>query len=143
MDLRLVRLTADTAPLLAAAAGEILDNPVDPVQLAAFLADPRHLMLLAVADGRAVGMASATELLHPDKPPQMFINEVGVAEAFQRRGIGRRLVSALVEAARARGCSYVWLGTAADNLAGQRCFAAAGADGPPETFLLFAWDFEG
>jgi aminoglycoside 6'-N-acetyltransferase I len=39
-----------------------------------------------VQDGLVVGMASAFEYFHPGKPPQMFVNEVGVTPAHQRRG---------------------------------------------------------
>lgn len=141
MDVRIVPLSPSTAPLLQAAAAEVLDHPVDPAQLAAFLADPRHLMLLAIDRGEVVvGIASGTELLHPDKPPQLFMNEVSVAPAHRKKGIGRRLVAALVAEARDRGCTYAWLGTAADNAAGQACFAAAAPDGLPEPFLLYEWN---
>jgi ribosomal protein S18 acetylase RimI-like enzyme len=136
-------LDAATAPLLAEAAGEVLDNPVDPVQLAAFLADPRHMMLVALLGGRVVGMASGTELLHPDKPPQMFLNEVGVAEVHRGRGIGRRLVRALLAEARARGCASAWIGTEAENTAANRCYAGAGPKGPPQPFLLYEWELGG
>ena len=53
--------------------------------------DPRHLMLVAIEDDLVVGMASAVEYFHPDKPPQMWINEVVVSPAWQRRGTGRAL----------------------------------------------------
>jgi len=55
--------------------------------LEAFLNDARHVMFVAVESGQVVGMGSAVEYFHPDKPPQLWINEVGVAPAFQRRGI--------------------------------------------------------
>lgn len=62
-------------------------------------------------DGEPAGFASASVLLHLDKNPQHFINEVDVREGIRRNGIGRPLVARLVEAARIRGCDYAWLGT--------------------------------
>ena len=128
-----------SASLLDNIAPDVFDNAIDPNSLAAFLADPRHLMFLAVEDGVVVGMASAFEYIHPDKPPQLFINEVGVAPSHQRRGIGRRLIEALVHAAKARGCSNAWLGTATDNTAAQACFAAVPGATKPQPFLLYEW----
>jgi ribosomal protein S18 acetylase RimI-like enzyme len=78
---------------------DVFDNPVNSKHLADFLDDPRHIMVVALEDGLVVGMASGAEYFHPDKPPQLWINEVGVSPAYQRRGIGRRLMGALVEAA--------------------------------------------
>ena len=135
-------LTTANVQCLDRLAPEVFDNAIDPVQLARFLGDPRHLMLVAIEDGLVVGMASAVEYFHPDKPPQMWINEVGVSPAYQRRGIGRALTAALVEAARQRGCAYAWLGTDRDNTAAQACFRSVPDVEPPQTFLLYEWDLE-
>ena len=134
------RLTAANAGLLDALAPDVFDNPVDPRALAAFLADTRHVMFVAVENGVVVGMASAFEYLHPDKPPQLFINEVGVTPSHQRRGIGHALTKALVQEARARGCTYAWLGTATDNTPAQACFASVPGAGKPQSFLLYEWE---
>ena len=70
------RMTPDTAQLLQGA--DMFDNPVKPAQLAAFLDDPGHELVLARAQGKAIGFASGLRMLHPDKAPLFFINEVGV-----------------------------------------------------------------
>jgi hypothetical protein len=54
----------------------LFDHPVDPGLAAAFLADPLHELVLAYEGELAVAFASGTVLLHPDKPPSMFVNEV-------------------------------------------------------------------
>lgn len=136
------QLTTANKQCLDRLAPEVFDNAIDPVQLARFLSDPRHLMLVAIEDGLVVGMASAVEYFHPDKPPQMWINEVGVSPAWQRRGIGRALTAALVEAARQRGCAYAWLGTDRDNTAAQACFRSVPDVEPPQPFLLYEWELE-
>lgn len=137
------QLTAANRQCLDRLAPEVFDDAIDPVQLARFIGDPRHLMMVAIEDGLVVGMASAVEYFHPDKPPQMWINEVGVSPAYQRRGIGRALTAAVVEAARHRGCAYAWLGTDHDNMAGQACFQSVPDVEPPQSFLLYQWDLEG
>tara|TARA_R110002049_G_scaffold20717_13_gene75970 strand:+ start:2099 stop:2545 length:447 start_codon:yes stop_codon:yes gene_type:complete len=126
--------------LLENIAPDVFDNAIDPVQLQAFLDDPRHIMFLAVEEQSVVGMASAVEYFHPDKPPQLWINEVGVTAAHRRRGIGRSLVAALLDVARQRGCVYAWLGTDSDNVAGQACFDSVPGGEQPQPFLLYEWD---
>jgi ribosomal protein S18 acetylase RimI-like enzyme len=139
-DIRL--LTRENASLLNEVAPDVFDNPIVPASLEAFLADARHLMLVAVDQGTVIGMASAFEYFHPDKPPQMFLNEVGVTPGHQRRGIGRNLVEAVIAQARKRGCTFVWLGTATDNKPAQACFASVTGVADPQSFLLYEWDLE-
>ena len=142
MAVAIVRLSAENTNLLNRIADDVFDGPIDPRQLAVFVMDPRHLMMLAVEDDTVIGMASGVEYFHPDKPPQMWINEVGVASTHRRRGIGRVLTSSLVQAAKTRGCVYAWLGTDHDNAAGQACFGSVPGVGTPQSFLLYEWDFE-
>ncbi len=140
LDIRLVELTAETAAELVRGAEALFDNPIRPDSLAAFLGDPNHLLWFAVAAGEPIGFASASILLHPDKAPQLFINEVEVLESFRRKGIGRALVARLVAAARARGCDYAWLGTATDNVGGNACFSSVPGGENAGTFALYEWD---
>jgi ribosomal protein S18 acetylase RimI-like enzyme len=46
-------------------------------------------------------MVTGVEMTHPDKGTEMFLYELGVADEHQGRGIGRALVSALADLARA------------------------------------------
>ena len=141
-EVEVIDLTAETAGLLDHLAPDVFDEPILPKSLVAFLEDPRHLLVLAVVDGVVIGKASGTELFHPDKPPQLFINEVDVTPERQRQGIGRALVSALVTRARARGCSYAWLGTAVDNAGGNACFGSVPGVARAEEFVLYEWELD-
>lgn len=120
---------------------DVFDNPIIPESLNNFLNDPGHVMYIAQDGDLVVGMASAFVYYHPDKPAQMFINEVGVADAYQNQGIGRRLIKAMLNEASARGITYAWLGTAVNNKQAQACFNSV-ADGlkPTESFLLYEWE---
>lgn len=135
----IVRLGHDNASVLEVVAEDVFDEAVDPGQLAAFLGDPRHIMFVALRDGVVVGMASAVEYFHPDKPPQLWINEVGVASAHRRRGIARRLVEAQLAEGRSRGCVFAWLGTDLDNLAGNACFGSVNGVEDAQPFNLYEW----
>lgn len=140
--MQILLLTPDNAGLLQNVGPDVFDHPVDASHLAAFLSDPRHIMYLAVDTGVVVGMASAVEYFHPDKPPQLWINEVGVASTHRRRGAGRALVAALVQAGRERGCVFAWLGTDADNHPAQHCFGSVAGVETAQPFLLYEWDLD-
>lgn len=127
----------DLATLLAVEPG-LFDNPLDPAQSRAFLADPANLLLLAFDGDHAVGMLTGTFLRHPDKPLSFFVNELGTREAWQRRGIATALVTRAVALARARGARGVWLGTESDNDPAIAFYRALGAEELAGVF--FGWD---
>lgn len=131
-------LTPDTAHLLEGAS--VFDHPVRPDQLAAFLADPGHDLVFATLAERVVGFASGTVLLHPDKPPAFFINEVGVDEDHRRRGIAGLLCRCLIDRARERGCRGVWLATEPQNDAARALYRRLGAE---ETTGIVVYDWDG
>jgi aminoglycoside 6'-N-acetyltransferase I len=91
------------------AADDAFDGPVLAEHAEAFLADPAHMLVVAIDDGVVAGMVRS---MHPAKPLQLWINEVGVASAHRRRGIGRALLALTLGEARRRGC--VWARVASD-----------------------------
>jgi len=72
---------------------------------------PRRVALIA-EDGRAslTGFAIASLLL-----PQAELETIAVAAESRRRGVGRRLFSALATHLRAEGASEIWLEVRASN----------------------------
>jgi ribosomal protein S18 acetylase RimI-like enzyme len=130
IDVRI--LGAHEAHLLDHIADDVFDDTVHPAWCAEFVADPRHHLAIALDGDRIIGMASGVHYLHPDKPHQLFINEAGVSEAYQSRGIGRRLLRVLLDHATALGCESAWVLTEADNAAARKMYAAAGGIETPE-----------
>ena len=122
-------------------APDVFDHPVDARWSAEFLADPRHHLAVAVDDesGLVVGMASGVHYVHPDKPPELWVNEVGVAPTHQGRGIGRRMLAALLAHARALGCREAWVLTSYDNTPARRMYAAAGGVEEREAPLMITF----
>lgn len=101
--------------LLEAAHEDVFDHKVVPALARAFLADPRHHIVAAIDDGLIIGSATGVDYFHPDKAPELFVNEVAVAAGHQRRGIARELLRALLGHARTLGCVGAWVGTELDN----------------------------
>lgn len=112
--------------VLSRVAPDVFDHAVDPRWSAEFLADPRHHLAVALDDGVVVGMASGVHYVHPDKAPELWINEVGVAPTHHGRGIAPRLLAALLDRARTLGCTEAWVLTSEDNAAARRAYAKAG-----------------
>jgi ribosomal protein S18 acetylase RimI-like enzyme len=127
----------DLAVLCAVPEG-LFDEDIRPDQAEAFLADPANVIVLAFDGPLAVSMATGTILRHPDKPPSMFINEVGTRESHQRRGIARAVILRMLEIARARGCEGVWLGTEVDNAPAIGLYRSLEAD--EVQGIYFGWD---
>ncbi|WP_273568277.1 GNAT family N-acetyltransferase [Maribacter halichondriae] len=129
-------------PALVTVGDNLFDHPVKPHRATEFLEDGRHHLVLAFYGSEVVGMASGFHYVHPDKDPELFINEVGVVESFQNQGIGRKLVKYLWEYAKKLGCVYAWVGTEKSNITAQKCYLAAGAELDEEPFLLFEFNNE-
>jgi ribosomal protein S18 acetylase RimI-like enzyme len=85
-------------------------------------------------------LVSGVELTHPDKGTEMFLYELGVAEPFRGRGIGRRLVAALADLAREAGCYGMWVLTDDENAAAVATYRSAGATLDPAQRML-SWTF--
>lgn len=136
-------LTLADAHVLDRVAPDVFDGPVVPALAAEFLADPRHHLAVAVSEaGEVVGMATGVHYVHPDKRRQLFINEVGVAPACQGRGVGKRLLAALLDRARDLGCSEAWVATDPDNGAAQRLYASCGGVRDAVPFVMYSFPLD-
>jgi ribosomal protein S18 acetylase RimI-like enzyme len=131
--------------VLGNVAPEVFDNPINPELTSEFLADPRHHLAVAIDDGLVVGFASALHYVHPDKPPQLWINEVGVAPTHRRRGMGKAVLRALFEVGRANRCTVAWVLTHRSNPAAIALYESVGGiegaddEGPPGSELGYSF----
>ena len=134
MDVRILK-SADIGVLDRLADG-VFDDPVIPAMAREFLDDPRHAIAVAIEDGVVIGFASGVRYVHPDKPSEFWVNEVGVAPAYHRRGAGKAVVSALIAHARAEGCHEAWVLTDEDNTAARALYRSAGGWEKPAGLLV-------
>jgi ribosomal protein S18 acetylase RimI-like enzyme len=135
-------ITAANAKILDRVDEDVFDFPVQREYVDAFLASPTNLLVVAVDSETVVGMATALMYTHPDKPLQMFINEVGVSCRFHRQGIGRKLVDALLRRARELGCHEAWVATEVSNTAARALFAATGGKEHKEHAVVYFYRFD-
>ncbi|WP_137110302.1 GNAT family N-acetyltransferase [Rhodobacter sp. SY28-1] len=123
---------------------DVFDGPALQDSVTRFLGRPgapdtRNLMLVAEVRGRIEGFVTAVLLDHPDKPLTLFINELGVNEAFQRQGIGLALLDAIRAEGRARGCGTTWVATEGDNHPALALYRAAKGEETPD-IVMFTWE---
>jgi ribosomal protein S18 acetylase RimI-like enzyme len=125
-------------------AADVFDDPAAARATERFLGpvgrpDPRNILVLVWLNGLVVGFASGTVLDHPDKPPNLLVQELGVNAGARRRGIGRALMAAMRAEGRLRGCRSTWVLTTADNAPARATFASAG--GTETTgVVMYEWD---
>lgn len=120
-------------------APDVFDAPVDPVLLAAYLSEPNHFMVLAFEDGTVVGQCAAVLHRHPDKPIELYIDEVGTASTHRRQGVARLMLDVMFAWGRELGCSEAWLGTELDNIAARGLYdQRSPTEAEAMMFYLFA-----
>lgn len=135
---RIVRLAVANAAVLDAVADDVFDRSIEPDLLAAYLAQPGHLTVLAVSNGVVVGQARGMVHHQPDEPTHLYVDNLGVTPSRQREGIARQMMRELFAWARDIGCVAFWVATEADNEPARRLYAALG--GKEEAMVFFEGD---
>ena len=132
-------VTHDNKDLLNRVAAGVFDLPVNDSLLSEFLSDPRHHLVVAIDDAVVVGMASAVHYVHPDKPPQLWINEMAVAPLHRGRGVGKELINALLNLARQLNCTEAWVLTDRSNPKAMKVYAGCGGIESPRDQVMFSF----
>lgn len=135
-------LTAAEAHVLDRVDDGVFDHPVDGSLAERYLASPGNYLAVAIESEVVVGMASALAYVHPDKPLQLFINEVGVAARMQGRGIGKRLVGVLLDQARRLECTEAWVATEENNTAARALYSSLGGTQDKDLAVVYTWRIE-
>ena len=135
-------LGPDDADVLGSVARDVFDEALDPKLVSEFLADARHHIAVAVQDGRVIGFVSAVHYVNPDKPAELWLNEVCVSPAHQGRGIGRRLVATMLNVGRELGCVNAWVLTDSTNDAAKRLYQSAGGEEASVPSVMFEFELK-
>ncbi len=130
---------ADIETLLSGA--ELFDDRPQAAAASRFLDSPDHHLLFAWDDtDQPVGFISGVELTHPDKGSEMYVNELGVAEAARRQGVATLLVEALAALAKDAGCYGMWEVSETENTAALATYRRAAA-AEQTSATVFSWRF--
>ena len=140
MDVRIVRVGPEQTGLLDRVAEDVFDARIDLGRLAAYVADPSHLMVVAVSNGEVVGQARGVIHRHPDQPTELYIDNLGVTPVRKREGIASLLLDDLVAWARSEGCEQAWVGTEPDNEPARALYQGRGSEA--ETFVMYFYEFD-
>ena len=140
MDVQIIRVGPEQSGLLDRVAEDVFDERIDLGRLAAYVADPSHMMVVAVANGEVIGQARGVVHRHPDEPTELYIDNLGVTPARKREGIATRLLDDLVDWGRSRGCEQAWVGTEPDNEPARALYQGRGSDA--ETFVMYFYEFD-
>src|SRR5262245_1088548 len=122
-------------------AEDVFDEPIRPDRLASYLADPCHHMIVAIDADKVVAQVAAVMYRHPDKPAELFIDEVGVTPALRQQGIARRLLDEMLALGKAIGCKEAWVCTEHENHAARRLYEAYGVAAQP--FVMYTYKLGG
>jgi ribosomal protein S18 acetylase RimI-like enzyme len=137
MTLEYRMLRTGDGSVLDRVADDVFDNAIQPALAREFVDDERHHLAVAIDDGIVVGFASGVHYVHPDKPPELWINEVGGAPTHLRRGLAQTLLRMLLDAGRTLGCAQAWVLTDRDNTAAMRLYESVGGDPGTRQHVMF------
>src|SRR5579871_790481 len=124
----IVRMLADDA---LGAARERIEDPLPPDYYAAYEAinaDPNNRLLIAELEGEIVGTLQITFIpgLSRVGAEHAQIEAVRIASHLRGKGIGRRMIAAVVEIARERGCAIVQLSSSNSRTDAHRFYEQLG-----------------
>lgn len=139
MQTEILRIGPAQARLLERVAHDVFDEAIDPARVAAYLAEPNHLMVLALSGGEVIGQARGMVHRHPDLPTELYIDNLGVADDRRREGVATRMLDELVAWGRDKGCEEAWVGTEVDNVPARTLYERRGSEA--ETFVLYFYEF--
>ena len=87
-----------------------------------------------------IGFASAVHYIHPDKPPELWINELGVASSHQGQGIGKAIMKAMLRLGNKLGCKVAWVLTERDNSPAKGLYKSASGKIDNGDTVLYEFD---
>ncbi|MBY5828407.1 GNAT family N-acetyltransferase [Rhizobium ruizarguesonis] len=131
------RLTRDTVGLLENIAEEVFDQEINAQRLATYLKSSGHLMIIAVCEKQVIGQIAAYVHSHPDRASDVYIDNLGVAPPFQRRGVARRLLDEVLAWGKTLDCDQAWIVTDTENNAARALYEGRGAAAEP--IVMFSY----
>lgn len=141
MTIEIRKLGPGDEGVLTHVASGVFDEAVRPDLAERFVNTPSCRIFVALDGDLVVGMVTGFTHFHPDKDEEFFVNELGVDDDYLRRGIGTKLMDAILAEARAMGCAVAWLGTEHTNAPALALYRKLmGAGDEEEDMSVFTYD---
>lgn len=138
------RLTPEDRPLARATLellGDVFEEPRTPLGdpwIAQLLDRPDFWLFAAVEDGLPIGGLTAHVLpMTRSESSELFIYDLAVHPAHQRRGVGRALVAALRQAGEAESISVAFVPADNEDDHALAFYRAVGGEGAAVTIFTF------
>jgi GNAT superfamily N-acetyltransferase len=130
-------LSSGDKKLLDTSEHGLFDGDIQPELGSQFLSDPRHHIAVAIEGATIVGFASAVRYIHPDKPDELWINEVAVVKAYRRKGVADALLKLLFQCGRELGCKEAWVLADESNTPAHQLYSKLG--GVPKMQIMYSF----
>ena len=128
------RLTIDDMELILRMNQTFREGMICCKNAEVFLKNPRNWLYAAVCTEEIVGFAYGYALERLDsKGNMLYINEVGVAESFQRQGIGFHMMECLMQCCREEGITRCFLAAHQNNPGANALYRKLGGEVSPDS----------
>ena len=116
---------------------EIGEGEYSADSLNKYLQQSGNIFLSANINGKFAGMTSATVLEKPYANSRwLYVDELDVTANSRRHGVGTAMMRYLLNMAKEKGCTELWLGTETDNTAARALYESLNP-GEVEPFIGF------
>jgi ribosomal protein S18 acetylase RimI-like enzyme len=113
----------------------------------AFADTPSALAFVAADETEILGWCWGHHLARPDSSSMLYVHQLEVAEAHRRRGVGRDLLRAFMEAGDKAGAAKMFLTTGEANVAARSLYESLGgglaAQGPTVNYWFLFDPYQG
>ena len=109
------RISPANVSLLSDLSPDVFDGSISDSSVAKFVRVSDHALFVAVAEKRVVGQARGILHHQPDSPTELYVDNLGVSPAYQRRGIATKLLRHLCDWGREQGSKSMWVATEIAN----------------------------
>src|SRR5215216_5238441 len=95
MAFTLKRMQSGDEAAFQRVAPDVFDESIHPNRLHDYLRSAGHMMVLAFEGDVIVGQCAGVLHRHPDKPTELYVDEVGTASTHLRMGIATLMIDEL------------------------------------------------
>ncbi len=93
--MKIIRIDQNNFTLLYSVAADVFDEEIDVDFLSRYVREENHIMLVALHENTIIAQVLSIIHKHPDKPTELYVDDLGVAPEFQREGIATLMMKQL------------------------------------------------